>query len=47
MNFTLWRLVSLKAPGTPVLPILPPSFRTSSLATYLCFLVDFNTLRYV
>uniref|UniRef100_M1DVA1 Uncharacterized protein n=1 Tax=Solanum tuberosum TaxID=4113 RepID=M1DVA1_SOLTU len=43
LNFCLWRPAPLKAPRTPGLPPFPTSFRTSSLAMYLCFLVDFYT----
>uniref|UniRef100_M1DHT3 Uncharacterized protein n=1 Tax=Solanum tuberosum TaxID=4113 RepID=M1DHT3_SOLTU len=47
LNFKGWRPAPLRAPRTPVFPISSPSFRTSSLATYLCFLVDSNTLKYI
>uniref|UniRef100_M1AJA1 Uncharacterized protein n=1 Tax=Solanum tuberosum TaxID=4113 RepID=M1AJA1_SOLTU len=47
LKFALWYPVPLRASGTPCLLLLPTSFRTSSLQTYLCFLVDFYTLRYV
>lgn len=36
--------LTLRAAGAP---ILPQSFRTSSLVMYLCFLVDSNNLMYI
>ena len=47
LKFEGRRPTPLKAPGTPILPILPTSFCTSSLVMYLCLLVDFNILRYI
>ncbi|WMV14151.1 hypothetical protein MTR67_007536, partial [Solanum verrucosum] len=47
LKFEGWHPVPLRAPGMPVLPIRSPPFSTCSLAMYLCFLVDSNTLRYI
>ncbi|WMV30772.1 hypothetical protein MTR67_024157, partial [Solanum verrucosum] len=47
LKFQGWCPAPLRAPGTLILPIRPPSFRTSFLTTYLCFIVDSSTLRYI
>lgn len=45
LQFELRHFVPLRVLVTPCLLSFPSSFRTSSLETYLCFLVDFYNLR--